>query len=89
MSPVLTIVDRIASFYIFLIFIYVVMSWFPSRGVVYDIYRVLGSVCEPWVGLFRRLIPPVGGFDFSPWAAILVIQFVIVPLLHTVLGFVL
>ncbi|NTU71749.1 MAG: YggT family protein [Coriobacteriia bacterium] len=69
-----------------LIFVYVIMSWFPMRGMLYDIYGVIGSVVEPWVGLFRRLIPPIAGFDFSPWAAILVIRFVIVPLLYQVIS---
>ena len=76
----------ILNLYSLLIFIYVLMSWFPMRGTLYDAYRVLGSVIEPYVGLFRRLIPPMGGFDFSPWAAILVLRWVLVPLIVMILG---
>jgi YggT family protein len=75
------IVAGIGQFYIILIIAYTLMSWFPMRGSLYDVYRVLGSVVEPYVSVFRRFIPLVGGLDFSPWAAILVVEFVIVPLL--------
>jgi YggT family protein len=75
-----SIVLQILRLYEILIVVYVLMSWFPMRGILYDIYSVLASVVEPYVGLFRRFIPPIGGFDFSPWAAILVLEFVSVAL---------
>ena len=33
----------------------------------------LRAVCEPYLGFFRRFIPSVGAFDFSPIVAILVL----------------
>jgi YggT family protein len=77
-------IRSIGQFYGLLIVIYVLMSWFPMRGAIYDVYRVLGSVVEPYLGLFRNLIPPVGNFDFSPLVAYFVLQvvvnYVLVPL---------
>ena len=35
-------------------------------GLLQDIAAVLDSVCGPWLNLFRRFIPPMGGIDFSP-----------------------
>jgi YggT family protein len=78
----LNIISVVGQFYVVLLVVYVLMSWFPTNGALYDVYRVIGSLCEPYVGLFRRFIPPMGGLDFSPWAAILVVQFVIVPVLR-------
>ena len=78
---VVGIVVQVLRFYEILIVVYVLMSWFPMRGILYDIYRVLGSLVEPYVGIFRRVIPPIGGFDFSPWAAIIVLQLVIYALI--------
>ena len=75
------IVRSIGDFYVILIIVYTVMSWFPAGGVTGDIYGVLGSLCDPFIGVFRRFLPPLGGFDFSPWAAILAVQFVMVPVL--------
>jgi len=74
------------NLYSLLVFVYVLMSWFPVRGTLYDVYQVVGSVVEPYVGLFRRIIPPLGGMDFSPWAAILALRWVIMPLLVLVLN---
>jgi len=62
-------------FYELLIIVYVLMSWFPVRGMLYDVYSVLGSVVEPYLGIFRRVIPAFGGIDFSPWVAIIVLDF--------------
>jgi YggT family protein len=70
-----SIINTVLRFYEVLIVVYVLMSWFPMRGMLYDVYRVLASVVEPYVGIFRRFIPPFGGLDFSPWVAILVLEF--------------
>ncbi len=67
----------LADAYSTIIFIYVLMSWIPtSSGIIGDIYRVLGKVCDPYLNLFRRLIPPIGGMvDVTPIVALLVLQF--------------
>ncbi len=73
------LLGRLISFYTLLLFVYVLMSWFQIRGgVLLDVYRVLGSICEPYIGLFRRILPQTAiggaGLDFSPFVAILVLQ---------------
>jgi YggT family protein len=80
---VVGIVLGVIRFYEMLIFVYVIMGWFVSGtrgGVLSDLHRVLGIVCEPYIGLFRRILPfaAVGGsgLDFSPFVAILVLQVV-------------
>ena len=41
-----------------------------------DINRVLAKVCDPYLNLFRKLIPPLGGMvDVTPIIALLVLQF--------------
>lgn len=50
--------------YQYVIFVYVLMSWFPNfRGS--GLYRFLYRLVEPYLGRFRRIIPPIGGMDFS------------------------
>jgi len=72
------VVRSIADLYVAVIIIYCLMFWLPhSSGIVYDIYEALGKICEPFLGLFRKIIPPVGGVDFSPVIAILVLQLVV------------
>jgi len=67
------VVDAALNFYSILIIVYVLMSWFPMSGVLEDVYRVLASVVEPYLGLFRRIVPNMGALDFSPFVAILVL----------------
>ncbi len=67
----LTLVD----FYVGLIIVYILMSWIPNRtGWVADVYNALARICEPYLGLFRRIIPPIGMIDLSPIVAIVVLQ---------------
>ena len=70
-------------FYSILILVYCLMSWLPvgASGIIEDIRSVLASLCEPYLGLFRRIIPPLGMIDISPIIAIFVLQ-----LLRSVIG---
>lgn len=77
------LVASLLDLYGWLILIYVILSWFVTAarsGLVADLYRVLGSVCEPYIGLFRRMLPVVavgqGGLDLAPLVAWLVLQVV-------------
>ena len=73
-----SIVSAVGQFYGFLIIAYVLMSWLPMNGgVIQDLHRVLASLVEPYLGLFRRFIPPMGGMDFSPIIAIIVLQLIV------------
>jgi YggT family protein len=80
------VVDGVLSFYGVLILVYVVMSWFRPSGLFFEVFRVIGSLVEPYIGLFRRFMPPTGAVDFSPLVAILVLQYLIRPLLLTLLA---
>ena len=72
-----SIILSLADTYSMVIFVYVMMSWLPtSSGVLRDIYDVLGKICDPYLDLFKRLIPPIGGMvDITPIIALLVLQF--------------
>jgi uncharacterized protein YggT (Ycf19 family) len=66
--------------YILLIFIYILANMLFTLGVrpPYSRYTdmVLGflrDVSEPYLRLFRKLLPPIGGFDFTPMIAIIVL----------------
>jgi len=67
------IVGSLISFYSWIVIAYVLMSWLPPSNTLDEIRRVLGSIVEPFLGLFRRFIPPVGALDISPMVAILVL----------------
>ncbi len=80
------LVSGVVDFYVLLVFAYVIMSWFRPSGFLYDVYAMLATICEPYIGIFRRIVPVVGGgIDFSPLVAILVLQWIIGPVLVSVL----
>lgn len=67
----------LADGYSMVLFVYVLMSWLPTdRGLLGEIYQILGRVCDPYLNLFKKLIPPLGGMvDVTPIFALLVLQF--------------
>lgn len=70
------LIISLSDAYSMVIFVYVLMSWIPvNRGVVADIYNVLGKVCDPYLNLFKKIIPPIGMVDITPIIALLVLQF--------------
>ena len=75
-----SIIIALANAYTTVIFVYVLMSWLPNTesGVIGQVYRALGTLCDPYLDLFRRFIPPIGGMiDISPIIALLVLQFLV------------
>ena len=70
------IIISLADTYTMVIFVYVLMSWLPmGEGIISDIYQALGKICDPFLNLFKRFIPPIGMIDVSPIVALLVLQF--------------
>jgi YggT family protein len=68
-----SILSTVLWFYSWLIIVYVLLSYVPGSGTIAEIRHALGSIVEPYLGLFRRFIPPVGVLDISPMVAILVL----------------
>lgn len=54
--------------YFLLIFAYILMSWvrMPYSIWMNRIQRFLYDVCEPYLRIFRRFLPPLGPLDLSP-----------------------
>ena len=73
------LIVTLADVYSMILFVYVLMSWIPQKtGIVGDIDAILGKLCDPYLDLFRRFIPPIGGMvDVSPIVALLVLQFAV------------
>jgi YggT family protein len=82
MSGALVLADAISSIeqfvhvfilvYILLIFGYIITSWIrlPYSVWLNRIQRFLYDVCEPYMRIFRRILPPLGPLDLSPIIAI-------------------
>ena len=61
-----------ATVYTLLIFAYILTSWvrLPYSPWLNRIQRFLHDVCEPYLRLFRRVLPSMGPLDLSPMVAV-------------------
>jgi YggT family protein len=66
-------IDDFIWVYILLIFIYVLSSWvrLPYSPWLRRIQDFLRDVCEPYLRLFRRVLPSFGPLDLSPVVAVI------------------
>ena len=78
-------VDNVASFvqvfvtvYSLLILAYIITSWvrLPYSPWLNRIQRFLYDVVDPYLRLFRRVLPPLGPLDLSPMVAVIVLVIV-------------
>jgi YggT family protein len=79
-SDVADYVSALFLVYLILILIRVLLSWIPRmpyNPVLNALVTFIHDVTDPYLGLFRRILPPVGGggfaLDLSPIVAILVL----------------
>jgi len=58
--------------YTLLILLYVLLSWIqlPYSLWMGRFRAFLHDTVEPYISIFRRILPPMGGFDFSPVVAL-------------------
>jgi uncharacterized protein YggT (Ycf19 family) len=85
-------VGALITVYIILIFIRILMSWFPR--IPYNRWLAMAlnfitEVTDPYLNLFRRVIPAVrlgpAAVDFSPMIAVIVLILlsrIVVPAIH-------
>ncbi len=64
-----------ATVYTLVILAYIVTSWLrlPYSPWLNRIQRFLYDVTEPYLRLFRRVLPSTGPLDFSPMVAVIVL----------------
>ncbi len=90
-ADVANYVNALFTVYIVLIFVNILISWLPRVPYSRPLRAVLDFVTEttnPYLNLFRRFLPPIGGggfaLDLSPMLGIIVLfllQALVVPLI--------
>ncbi|GKV67729.1 putative membrane protein YlmG [Sporosarcina sp. NCCP-2716] len=69
------IISLALTAYSFALVIYILMSWVPaSRDTAFG--RILEKIAEPYLGFFRRFIPPLGMIDISPIVGLLALRLI-------------
>jgi len=63
--------DVFVSVYTLAIFLYVLTSWIQLPHSLRPVQRFLDEVCEPYIRLWRRILPTAGPIDLSPIVAVI------------------
>ena len=73
-------VQAIVTVYWIIILAYILLSWLEMFGARIPYSRPVSAVigfikdaAEPYLNIFRRILPPFGGIDLSPIIAIIVL----------------
>jgi YggT family protein len=72
-TAIANFVQVFVAVYTLLIFAYILTSWVRLPYSLSPVQRFLYDVCEPYIRLFRRFIPPFGPLDLSPMVAVAVL----------------
>ena len=54
------------TIYNFLLIIRILLTWFPNLDTSNPILVNLFAITDPYLNVFRGVIPPIGGLDLSP-----------------------
>lgn len=81
-----TVADYLAALilvYTILIFVYILSQLFlgfggrvPYNRALNSVLEFLRQICDPYLAIFRRFIPPLGPLDISPIVGVLVLSIV-------------
>jgi YggT family protein len=71
-----TTVVTFINIYTALLFIRILLSWFPNINWFDPPFSIVSQLTDPYLNIFRSIIPPLGGLDFSPILALLLLQVV-------------
>ena len=76
MNLLITTLATFVSLYSYLLITRVLLTWFPTVDWSNQPFAALSQISDPYLNLFRSIIPPLGGMDFSPILAFLALNIV-------------
>jgi YggT family protein len=83
MIPLIKLIDIVITFYMWVVIIYVVISWLVAFDIINtrnNFVRMVGDalyrLTEPALRPIRRVMPNLGGVDLSPMILILLLWFI-------------
>ena len=70
------IINNLFYFYCLILILRIFLTWIPSIDWDSQPFAFLRSICDPFLNIFRGIIPPIGGMlDISPILAFIALQF--------------
>ncbi len=74
MKLLITVLATFITYYNYLLLIRVLLTWFPNVNWYSQPFAALSQITDPYLNLFRSIVPPIGGMDFSPILAFIVLS---------------
>ena len=76
-SYILNVLYTLLRIYSFCIVVWCLSSWVTVSNDSFNrILEGIGKIVEPYLSVFRRVIPPISGIDLSPIVALFVLNLV-------------
>ena len=76
MNLIVTSLVSFLQIYSVLLIVRILLSWFQTMEWAGQIISLLSPITDPYLNIFRSIIPPLGGIDISAIAALFLLQFV-------------
>ena len=73
-GSIFDVLTKTLQIYYILLIVRVLLTWFPGIDWSNGILSALASIVDPYLNIFRGIIPPIGGFDISSLLAFLVLN---------------
>ncbi|MEL6488763.1 MAG: YggT family protein [Cyanobacteria bacterium J06634_6] len=73
-APVIMGISTFLRIYFLLLIVRILLSWFPNVDWSNPIFSTISQLTDPYLNLFRSIIPPIGGLDLSAILAIFALQ---------------
>jgi YggT family protein len=70
----LQVLAQTLSIYLLVLLVRVLLSWFPNLDWSNPVLSSVSAITDPYLNVFRGLIPPVGGMDLSALVAFIALQ---------------
>ena len=73
----LGVIEQTLNIYLTILVVRVLLSWFPNLDWGNPVLSTMSSITDPYLNVFRGLIPPLGGIDLSALVAFLTLNLAI------------
>tara|TARA_B100000575_G_C22529872_1_gene341719 strand:+ start:224 stop:502 length:279 start_codon:yes stop_codon:yes gene_type:complete len=70
------VLSKTLQIYSFILIVRVLLTWIPSIDWSNGILSAICSITDPYLNIFRGIIPPIGGLDISSILAFLLLNVV-------------
>lgn len=74
LALIVAVLVKTLQIYTLVLIVRVLLSWFPNLDWGNPILSAICSISDPFLNVFRGLIPPIGGIDLSAIVAFLSLQ---------------